>query len=220
MIEFENLTKIYRLGGQEIHAVDGVSLTIETGEFVALRGPSGSGKSTAMHIMGCLDRPDSGKYFLKGREVGGLAANEQARIRNLEIGFVHQNFHLLPRLTALENVELPLVYASVSRQQRLEKARYCLKAVGLSDREGHLPGQLSGGQQQRVAIARALVNNPDLLLADEPTGNLDSKVSVEIMGILSRLHQRGTTVVLVTHEQDIADWAERAIYFRDGRLGS
>lgn len=220
MIRLEQITKTYKIGNDTLKAADGISLEIQKGEFVALRGPSGSGKSTIMNILGCLDRDYSGKYFLEGKDVSGLGEDELAKIRNQMISFVHQNFNLLPRLTALENAELPLVYAGVSKKERVLRAKQALAMVGLSDRENHLPVQLSGGQQQRVAIARSLINNAPLILADEPTGNLDSKSSVEVMSILQRLNQKGTMIVLVTHEPDIAEWAGRAIYFRDGRLGA
>ena len=220
MILLEKITKPYPMGHVVIKAVDNVSLHIEKGDFVALRGPSGSGKSSILNIIGCLDSNYMGRYVLNGQDISQLDSDRLAAIRNRIIGFVHQNFNLLPRLSALENVELPLVYSGMQRQERIELAKKQLAAVGLGDRESHKPIQLSGGQQQRVAIARALVNNPLLILADEPTGNLDSKASVEIMSILERINERGTTVVLVTHEQDIVDWAKHSIYFRDGRLGN
>lgn len=219
MIRFERVTKTYRMGSETLRALDEVSLHIAKGEFVAFLGPSGSGKSTAMNILGCLDSRFEGSYFLEGREVRGLGDDDLASIRNKKIGFVHQNFNLLPRLTALENVELPPVYSGTPRHRRREAAEKVLRSVGLGDRLGHLPIQLSGGQQQRVAIARALVNDASVIFADEPTGNLDSKSSVEIMTILQRLNERGATIVLVTHEADIAEWASRSIYFKDGKLG-
>ncbi len=219
MIRLESITKIYPMGAEKLKAVDGISLEIEKGDFVALRGPSGSGKSTIMNILGCLDKNYAGKYILDGQDVSQINEDALAEVRNKKIGFVHQNFNLLPRLSALENVELPLVYTSMPQAERWERARELLTSVGLADRAKHLPVQLSGGQQQRVAIARALANNASLLLADEPTGNLDSKASVEIMSILQRLNQRGTTIVLVTHEADVAEWAVRSIYFKDGKLG-
>lgn len=219
MIRLERVTKTYRMGSETLRALDGVSFHVAKGEFVALLGPSGSGKSTAMNILGCLDAQFEGSYFLEGREVRGLGDDDLAALRNKKIGFVHQNFNLLPRLTALENVELPLVYSDVPGRKRRETAERMLRSVGLGDRIGHLPVQLSGGQQQRVAIARALVNDASVIFADEPTGNLDSKSSVEIMTILQKLNERGATVVLVTHEADVAEWASRSIYFKDGKLG-
>lgn len=220
MIKLENVTRLYQMGEETIRAADGISLHIKKGDFVALRGASGSGKSTIMNIIGCLDRQYSGQYFLNNQDVSRLSEDELAAVRNRVIGFVHQNFNLLPRLNALENVELPLIYAGLTKNQRIEKARKCLGLVGLSDREKHKPIQLSGGQQQRVAIARALVNDTALILADEPTGNLDSRSSVEIMSILQRLNERGVTVVLITHEADVAEWAGYSVYFHDGKIGS
>ena len=220
MIRLERITKVYEMGAQKFKALDDVSLTVEKGEFVALRGPSGSGKSTAMNILGCLDRNYRGRYVLDGMDVSRLDEDDLAVVRNRRIGFVHQNFNLLPRLNALENVELPLIYSGVRKENREALARKALLAVGLSDRAAHRPVQLSGGEQQRVAIARALINNAPLILADEPTGNLDSKSSVEVMSILQRLNERGVTIVLVTHEADVAEWARRSIYFKDGRLGA
>lgn len=215
-ILIEHLTKVYRLGEVEVQALRGVSLTIARGEFVAIIGASGSGKSTFMNMLGCLDRPSSGRYVLDGVDVSTLNADERAEIRRTKLGFVFQSFNLLPRTTALENVELPLVYSDVSLEEQRARALATLKAVGLEGREHHLPSQLSGGQQQRVAIARALVNTPVLLLADEPTGNLDSVTSVEVMEIFTALNRQGLTVILVTHEPDIAACARRRITFRDG----
>ena len=218
-IEIRGITKAYRLGDVTVEALKGVDLSIAAGEFVAVMGPSGSGKSTLMNILGCLDRPTSGSYRLDGREVGDLSRDGRAEIRRDRLGFVFQGFNLLPRLSALENVELPLIYNNTPGPVRGEKARAALASVGLSEREHHLPSQLSGGQQQRVAIARAIVNTPSLLLADEPTGNLDTATSDEIMGVFQRLNDaRGITLVLVTHETDIAQFARRIIRFRDGRL--
>ncbi len=219
VIKVENLHKIYDLGEVQVHALRGVSLAIEGGEFVAIMGASGSGKSTFMNLIGCLDRPTRGTYWLDGQDVSKLSKIELAHIRNCKIGFVFQGFNLLSRTSALENVELPLIYSSVQHEKRLERAREALRSVGLEGREDHHPAQLSGGQQQRVAIARALVNNPSILLADEPTGNLDSRTSVEIMEIFQRLNQeKGLTIMLVTHEPDIARFARRSVIFRDGRI--
>ena len=218
-IHLENVHKIYDLGEIQVHALRGVSLDIYRGEFVAVMGASGSGKSTLMNIVGCLDRPSRGQYLLDGKDVSGLTKDELAAIRSRKIGFVFQQFNLLPRTSALENVELPTIYAGVPVEERDRRAEDALKRVGLAERAGHFPSQLSGGQQQRVAIARALVNDPSLLLADEPTGNLDSRTSVEIMEILQGLNdEHGLTVVIVTHEPDIARYAKRAIEFRDGKL--
>ena len=218
VISTRELTKTYDVGEIQVPALRGGSIDIAPGEFVALTGPSGSGKSTFMHLLGCLDRPTSGEYFLNGQDVSKLGSRELARVRNKEIGFVFQGFNLLSRTSALENVELPLLYAgNVRAVERRERAIGALKAVGLGDRVDHHPNQLSGGQQQRVAIARALVNNPALLLADEPTGNLDTKTSVEVMGIFQRLNiERGITILLVTHEADIAEYGTRIVTFRDG----
>jgi putative ABC transport system ATP-binding protein len=206
------------MGSEEIHALRGVSIEIEKGEYVAIMGPSGSGKSTLMNLIGCLDTPSQGSYLLNGKQVSQMNDNELARIRNEEIGFVFQTFNLLPRATALHNVELPLVYAGVSSKDRQTRAMQALEKVELTSRSTHRPNELSGGQRQRVAIARALVNNPSILLADEPTGNLDSKTGEEIMAVFSRLHQGGNTIILVTHEADIAAHAHRVIYVRDGQV--
>lgn len=219
VIHVENLHKTYDLGEVQIHALRGISLTIEAGEFVAIMGASGSGKSTLMNLVGCLDRPTRGSYRLEGKDVSRLSKVELAHIRNRKIGFVFQGFNLLARTSAIENVELPLIYSGLPRLQRAQRARQALQAVGLEGREEHHPSQLSGGQQQRVAIARALVNDPSIVLADEPTGNLDSRTSVEIMEILQRLNdERCLTILLVTHEPDIARFAKRVVIFRDGRV--
>ena len=218
IIETQNLWKTYIMGSEEIHALKGVDISIEKGEYVAIMGPSGSGKSTFMNLIGCLDTPNGGAYWLNGQEVSRMSDDALARVRNREIGFVFQTFNLLPRATALHNVELPLVYAGVSSGERRKRARQALERVGLGDRMGHRPNELSGGQRQRVAIARALVNSPSLLLADEPTGNLDSTTSEEIMAVFGELHSQGQTIVVVTHEPSIAQYAERVIVLRDGRL--
>ena len=218
LIETRDLWKTYRMGEEEIHALRSVSLSIERGDYVAIMGPSGSGKSTLMNLIGCLDTPTRGSYLLNDKEVATMNDNELARIRNEEIGFVFQTFNLLPRATALHNVELPLVYAGLSAKERGERARAALDRVDLGSRMGHRPNELSGGQRQRVAIARALVNNPSILLADEPTGNLDSKTGVEIMNLFTRLHSNGHTIIVVTHEADVAGCARRAIHLRDGQV--
>jgi putative ABC transport system ATP-binding protein len=218
LIETRDLWKTYVMGSEEIHALRGVSIEIQRGEYVAIMGPSGSGKSTLMNLIGCLDTPSKGTYLLNGKEVSQMNDNELARIRNEEIGFVFQTFNLLPRATALHNVELPLVYAGVPSRDRQERARTALDKVELSQRMLHRPNELSGGQRQRVAIARALVNNPSILLADEPTGNLDSKTGAEIMALFARLHEAGNTIVLVTHEADVAAFAHRTIHIRDGQV--
>jgi putative ABC transport system ATP-binding protein len=220
VIELQDLRKSYYLGKQELPVLKGINLTINSNEFVALMGPSGSGKSTLMNIVGCLDTLTSGKYILSGKDVSRLDDNELAEIRNQEIGFVFQQFNLLPRLSALENVALPLIYAGVPKKERNERAMEMLKKVNLGDRHHHKSNELSGGQIQRVAIARALVNNPSIILADEPTGNLDTKTSAEIMNLLSEIHKLGNTVVLVTHEEDIAAYAKRSVRLRDGLVES
>ena len=218
LIETRDLWKTYVMGDEEIHALKGVSISIERGEYVAIMGPSGSGKSTLMNLIGCLDTPSKGTYLLNDKEVSQMNDNELARIRNEEIGFVFQTFNLLPRATALHNVELPLVYAGMGKKERLEQAKAAIEKVELTHRMTHKPNELSGGQRQRVAIARALVNNPSILLADEPTGNLDSKTGVEIMALFARLHQGGNTIIVVTHEADIAAYAHRVIAIRDGQV--
>jgi putative ABC transport system ATP-binding protein len=218
LIETHDLWKTYVMGSEEIHALRGVSIEIERGEYVAIMGPSGSGKSTLMNLIGCLDTPSKGSYLLNGKQVSQMNDNELARIRNEEIGFVFQTFNLLPRASALHNVELPLVYAGIPAKDRQARAKGALEKVELSERMSHRPNELSGGQRQRVAIARALVNNPSILLADEPTGNLDSKTGNEIMSLFDRLHAAGNTIILVTHEADIAAYARRAIHLRDGQV--
>jgi len=220
LIKIDHLAKTYMLGEVEVHALRGVSVGVRKGEFVAIMGASGSGKSTFMNILGCLDKPTKGTYILDGIDVSHLTRDELARIRNHKLGFVFQGFNLLSRTSAIENVELPLLYGDSSMKDREERAVRALNMVGLGDRVHHYPNQLSGGQQQRVAIARALVNDPSIVLADEPTGNLDSRTSVEVMGIFQELNEKGITVILVTHEPDIAQFAKRHIIFRDGRIKS
>jgi putative ABC transport system ATP-binding protein len=218
LIEVRDLWKVYEMGHEQVQALRGVDLQIEKGEYVAIMGPSGSGKSTLMNLIGCLDTPSKGAYFLNGAPVANLNDDELARIRNKEIGFVFQTFNLLPRATALHNVELPLIYNGTSREDRRGKAVRAMEVVGLLDRMTHKPNELSGGQRQRVAIARALVNNPSIILADEPTGNLDTATGMEIMTLLENLHRAGNTLIVVTHEYDIAKFADRIIHLRDGRI--
>ncbi len=218
LIETENLWKTYKMGSEELHALQGVNLSVVKGEYLAIMGPSGSGKSTLMNLIGCLDTPSQGSYRLNGKEVAKMNDDELAMIRNREIGFVFQTFNLLPRATALHNVELPLIYNGTDSKTRLDRAKHALGMVDLSDRMLHKPNELSGGQRQRVAIARALVNQPSIILADEPTGNLDSKTGEEIMGLFARLHIEGNTIIVVTHEPDIALHANRVIYIRDGNI--
>ena len=218
MIALQKLMKIYQMGDSTVHALDGVSLFIGQGEFVAITGPSGSGKSTLMNILGCLDRPTSGSYQLDGAEVATLNDDQLALTRNKKIGFVFQNFNLLPRISALHNIALPLVYAGVAEKERLDRSLTVLMKVGLAERRDHRPNELSGGQRQRIAIARALVNDPAILIADEPTGNLDTKSSLEIMDIFCDLHKQGRTIIMVTHEPDIAAYADRVVHVRDGRI--
>jgi putative ABC transport system ATP-binding protein len=220
VIQIRDLTRTYDMGAEEVHALRGVSVEIRRNEYVAIMGPSGSGKSTLMNVIGCLDTPSSGEYWLNGQEVSRMPDDALARVRNREIGFVFQTFNLLPRASALQNVELPLVYGGVTSRARRERASAALGRVGLGDRMDHRPNELSGGQRQRVAIARALVNEPAILLADEPTGNLDSATSEEIMRVFETLHQQGQTVIMVTHEADIAAHAERIVVLRDGKIGS
>jgi len=219
-IHAEDLWRTYVMGSEEIHALRGVSFEIKPNEYVAIMGPSGSGKSTLMNLIGCLDTPSKGRYVLRGREVSAMNDDELAEIRNREIGFVFQTFNLLPRASALQNVELPLVYAGVSREDRVARAKKSLELVDLADRMSHRPNELSGGQRQRVAIARALVMGPSILLADEPTGNLDTVTGGEIMGLFEKLHAGGNTIILVTHERDVAEHAHRIIHIRDGRIES
>jgi len=218
MIQISNLMKSYKLGGETVHALNNVSLNIDKGEFLAIIGPSGSGKSTLMNMIGCLDRPDSGEYYLDGKEIGQMNDNNLATIRNQKIGFIFQNFNLLTKLTALENVELPLIYSGTSTKERREIALESLANVGLKERAGHMPSQLSGGQQQRVAIARALAGNPSILLADEPTGALDSKTSSEILQLMKELNEAENTIILITHDLSIAKQAKRMVRIQDGEL--
>lgn len=218
LIQIENIGRKYIIGSEKIHALKSVSLHIKKGEFVALMGPSGSGKSTLMNILGCLDTPSKGTYMLNGINVSDMSENELAEVRNKEIGFVFQTFNLLPRNTALENVALPLIYAGFSKKKREEQAMKALTDVGLENRVDHRPNELSGGQRQRVAVARALINNPSIILADEPTGNLDTKTSIEIMGLMENIHAKGNTIILVTHEEDIAQHAHRIVRMRDGLI--
>ncbi|WP_271425170.1 ABC transporter ATP-binding protein [Aequorivita sinensis] len=220
VIKIRNITRDFPLGSETVKVLKGIDLDIERGEYVALMGPSGSGKSTLMNLLGCLDTPTSGSYELNGKDVSSMSDDELAEIRNKEIGFVFQTFNLLPRTTALENVALPMIYAGASKAARTERAKEVLTNVGLADRMDHKPNQLSGGQRQRVAVGRALVNRPSIILADEPTGNLDSKTSVEIMNLFNEIHKAGNTVILVTHEEDIADNAHRIIRLRDGKVES
>lgn len=219
LIEIKNLIKTYQTGDSSFNALDDVSLTVEEGEFVAIMGTSGSGKSTFMNTLGCLDKPTSGSYHLDGIDVLSLNADKLSEIRNLKLGFVFQGFNLIPRTTALENVEMPMIYKGIPPQKRIEKARYALEIVGLKQRENHLPNQMSGGQQQRVAIARAIVNDAPIILADEPTGNLDTKTSIEVMEFFVNLNEKaGKTIILVTHEPDIAEYSKRVVRFKDGKI--
>ena len=218
IIELKDIKKIYKTGSQKLYALNGIDIAIQKGEYVALMGPSGSGKSTLMNCIGCLDTPSEGSYILNNKNVSSLKDNELAEIRNREIGFIFQSFNLLPRMNALDNVALPLIYGGVGSKERKERAEKALIAVGLEDRMDHKPNELSGGQRQRVAVARALVNEPSLLLADEPTGNLDSKTSIEIMALFEEIHQLGNTIVLVTHEEEIAQHANRIIRLKDGKV--
>ncbi|MBC5993183.1 ABC transporter ATP-binding protein [Pontibacter cellulosilyticus] len=220
IIETHDISKVYRMGAETIHALKSVSIKISKGEYVAFMGPSGSGKSTLMNIIGCLDTPSGGQYILNGQDVSNMTDNELAEVRNKEIGFVFQTFNLLPRQSSLENVALPLIYAGYSKSKRTEKAQLALESVGLGNRGKHKPNELSGGQRQRVAIARALINDPSIILADEPTGNLDSKTSYEIMELFENLHSKGNTIIMVTHEEDIARYAHRIVRLRDGLIES
>jgi putative ABC transport system ATP-binding protein len=219
-VELQEVTKVYSMGSVEVHALRGVTLTIEDNEYLAVMGPSGSGKSTLMNLIGCLDVPTAGRYLLDGRDVGGLAEDALADVRNQKIGFVFQTFNLIPRSDVFRNVELPLVYAGVRPAERRRRVEEAIEAVGLTDRADHRPSELSGGQRQRVAVARALVNRPSILLADEPTGNLDSQTGIEILGLFDELHRRGNTIVLVTHEDEVARHADRVVRLRDGRVES
>src|SRR5512132_2089823 len=218
LIDIRDITKVYVMGAETVHALSGVTLGVERGEYVGIMGPSGSGKSTLMNLVGCLDTPTAGSYVLNGREVARMSDDELAAIRNQEIGFVFQTFNLLPRTSALHQVELPLVYGGLSRKDRRERAIQSLTAVGLADRMNHQPNEMSGGQRQRVAIARALINDPSILLADEPTGNLDSQTGREILDLFRTLHNNGNSIILVTHEDDVAKEAKRVIHLRDGRI--
>jgi putative ABC transport system ATP-binding protein len=220
IIKIQGITKIYKVGNQEVRALDGVDITIHKNEYVAIMGPSGSGKSTMMNILGCLDSPSGGSYVLNGIDVSKMDDNSLADVRNKEIGFIFQSFNLLPRYNALDNVALPLIYSGNSKNEREEKARIALQSVDLTDRMHHKPNELSGGQKQRVAVARALVNKPSIILADEPTGNLDTKTSIDIMKLFEEIHDKGNTVIIVTHEEDIAKHAKRIIRLRDGRIES
>jgi len=220
IIKIQGITKIYKVGNQEVRALDGVDITILKNEYVAIMGPSGSGKSTMMNILGCLDSPSGGSYILNGIDVSKMDDNSLADVRNKEIGFIFQSFNLLPRYNALDNVALPLIYSGNSKVEREEKARIALQSVDLTDRMHHKPNELSGGQKQRVAVARALVNKPSIILADEPTGNLDTKTSIDIMKLFEEIHNKGNTVIIVTHEEDIAKHAKRIIRLRDGRIES
>lgn len=218
VISLEDIHKVYNMGEVDVHALRGVSLNIKSGEFISIIGPSGSGKSTLMNIIGCLDKPTSGNYFIEAQNIVNLEKNRLAEIRNEKIGFVFQSFNLLPRTSAIENVELPLIYNGIPSKKRFELAKEALRMLGLEGREHHVPSQLSGGQQQRVAIARAIVNKPSIILADEPTGNLDTKMSVEILGVFKSLNERGKTIVMITHERDIAEYAKRIIILSDGKI--
>ena len=221
LIEVKNIWKIYQLGDIPLEVLKDVSLTIDSGEFVAIMGPSGSGKSTFMNMLGCLDKPTSGKYYLDGVDTSTLNSNELSKIRNIKLGFVFQGFNLISRTTALDNVQLPMIYAGIKEEERIKRAKHALEIVGLSARENHMPNQMSGGQQQRVAIARAIVNDAPIILADEPTGNLDTKTSIEIMEFFVNLNEKhGKTIVLVTHEPDIAEYCKRVVKFRDGNIES
>jgi putative ABC transport system ATP-binding protein len=218
VISLEDIHKVYNMGEVDVHALRGVSISIKSGEFISIIGPSGSGKSTLMNIIGCLDKPTSGNYFIEGQNIANLEKDRLAEIRNEKIGFVFQSFNLLPRTSAIENVELPLIYNGTPSNKRLEMANEALRVLGLEGRENHLPSQLSGGQQQRVAIARAIVNKPSIVLADEPTGNLDTRTSIEILEIFKSLNEQGKTIVMITHEKDIADYAKRIIVLSDGKI--